>query len=797
MRRLAASSPTTGDTPAIKENWDDLTLPSPWLEVISILRPGTRPRPVQVMALRDQAVLTSRRNLIVSSPTNSGKTLIGTLCLLDAIHRGHRAVLLEPMRALAREKADELTVLAPRLGACLGRPFTVTLTTGDYRRDAETFRSPPPDRGELVIATPERMEALLRNPNHLSWLKTVGAVGVDEAHLLGDSRRGATLEYLLTSLRCLPVSPRLILLSATIGSADRLQAWLPPCDLILRPERDTPLTREVLDCDEGEDADTILMGEIEGALSGSLDNRVLVFVYQTRSAEALARHLTDGGIPALPYHSRLSSSARQEAVERFRQGNGSRCLVATSALGLGVNLPASHVYVRDTALPGNAGGEGRLRMEDFLQMTGRAGRGDTPGYAAVLLRPHDPWTSEELTTSLRHETVSDITSAFIPLIPEKYHPRRTHIKNDEAPARVAPFVAALLARHPEEGCSLEEIRAFFERSLGGTSLAAFVPVTLAWLAEPTRLLAYQHPDTANYCLTVLGRRATQSVIPLPVAAGIGQLIRDLLTMDEDDELLDSWRPLDHLLVLSLLHAKMPGSRTPRPYTAALTASVDAWMERNQVHMGQSLLYRRWIAGTPDASRAREVLGSLGLSLSARERDISIAAHRASYLALFRTILLYDRAQGTETGDLERAWGIQNWEGVEEYWRDELLWLLSGVAELLELRTFYYHLCDTCGADWRRIQRVKRILRTLRRQALELRNDLTYCSPLGPALRGLRDTLRADIGRKIGTRTIRRLEEAGIRSLESLALLPSEKLTAVGVSIAFVRQIERYLRHRQQ
>src|SRR5262245_31467662 len=180
--------------PAPTPTWDDLGLDVPWRQVIEVLQPGSFPRPAQVIALRQHRILSSRRNLLVAAPTNAGKSLLGTLVLLEAIRRGQRAVLLEPLRAIAREKAEELERAAPALGVLLGRSLRIHLSTGDYRLEEETFHAPPPEHGEFVIATPERFEAILRNPSHDSWLASIGAVCVDEAHLLGSSHRGATLE---------------------------------------------------------------------------------------------------------------------------------------------------------------------------------------------------------------------------------------------------------------------------------------------------------------------------------------------------------------------------------------------------------------------------------------------------------------------------------------------------------------------------------------------------------------------------------------------------------------------------
>lgn len=99
--------------------WAELSQDDLWFDVITLLAPDSSPRPVQIKAL-EQGLLTARRNLIVSAPTNAGKSLVGTLALLDAVRSGKRAVLLKPLRALAQEKYEELDALASQLSNLLG-----------------------------------------------------------------------------------------------------------------------------------------------------------------------------------------------------------------------------------------------------------------------------------------------------------------------------------------------------------------------------------------------------------------------------------------------------------------------------------------------------------------------------------------------------------------------------------------------------------------------------------------------------------------------------------------------------
>ncbi|MCB0189715.1 MAG: hypothetical protein KDE31_35835, partial [Caldilineaceae bacterium] len=96
-------------------------------------------------------------------------------------------------------------------------------------------------------------------------------------------------------------------------------------------------------------------------------SNLLLFVYQTKSAELLATKLSDAlkpfGSLALAFHAQMSASERQRVQQLFRNGN-CRCLVTTTALSLGVNLPATHVLIRDNTFPG----VGRLSSGELLQM---------------------------------------------------------------------------------------------------------------------------------------------------------------------------------------------------------------------------------------------------------------------------------------------------------------------------------------------------------------------------------------------------------------------------------------------
>ena len=156
----------------LNSEWNNFGLDDFWIDIINEVTGGSPPRQIQAECLQ-AGLLTNRTNFLVSAPTNAGKSLIGTLILLEAIKKSQRAILIVPLRALAREQADVLEHLAPRFSELLGEKFSVRISTGDYRLDNEQFSDPAPG-GELIVATPERLEAIMRNPENQAWLETVG-----------------------------------------------------------------------------------------------------------------------------------------------------------------------------------------------------------------------------------------------------------------------------------------------------------------------------------------------------------------------------------------------------------------------------------------------------------------------------------------------------------------------------------------------------------------------------------------------------------------------------------------------
>lgn len=171
----------------------------------------TKLRPAQEKAIKKG--LLQGKNLLVCTPTASGKTLIAELAALKSIIGGKgKAVYIVPLKALASEKYKDFKKRYDKIAK-------IALSIGDI-----DSTDPYLADYDLIIATAEKFDSLIRH--HAPWLANIATVVVDEIHLLNDTERGPTLEILLTILKQLLKNAQFIGLSATIGNAEELAEWL-------------------------------------------------------------------------------------------------------------------------------------------------------------------------------------------------------------------------------------------------------------------------------------------------------------------------------------------------------------------------------------------------------------------------------------------------------------------------------------------------------------------------------------------------------------------------------------------
>ena len=171
----------------------------------------TKLRPAQEKSIKKG--LLQGENLLVCTPTASGKTLIAELTALKSIIEGKgKAVYIVPLKALASEKYKDFKKR-------YGKIAEIALSIGDIDSS-----DPYLAEYDLIVTTSEKLDSLIRH--HSLWLSSIKTVVIDEIHLLNDPERGPTLEILITILKKLLKNAQIIALSATIGNAEELAEWL-------------------------------------------------------------------------------------------------------------------------------------------------------------------------------------------------------------------------------------------------------------------------------------------------------------------------------------------------------------------------------------------------------------------------------------------------------------------------------------------------------------------------------------------------------------------------------------------
>jgi helicase len=372
------------------------------------------------------AGVTEGENLVAAIPTASGKTLVATLAMLSSITgedgESGKALYIVPLRALASEKQEEFAEFE-------AYGLDVGVSTGNYESDGGWLAGK-----DVIVATSEKVDSLVRND--APWLDDLSCVVADEVHLVDDDQRGPTLEVTLAKLQSLNPTLQTVALSATIGNADELAAWL-DANLVDSTWRPIDLKKgahfgDALHLEDGSQSRVPVRGNEDqpaAIVRDTLedDGSTLVFVNSRRNAESAARRLTNTAEPFLSpeerseladiaaeirevsdtdtsedladaveqgaafHHAGLAREHRSLVEEAFRD-RLVKVVCATPTLAAGVNTPSRRVVVRDwRRYDGTAGGMQPLSVLEVHQMMGRAGRPgrDPYGEAVLVAKSHD------------------------------------------------------------------------------------------------------------------------------------------------------------------------------------------------------------------------------------------------------------------------------------------------------------------------------------------------------------------------------------------------------------------------
>jgi helicase len=368
------------------------------------------------------------KNIVLASPTASGKTLVAELTILKSIlEEGGKALYLTPLRALASEKYEDFQKYAD-IEKAPGRKVRVAVTSGDYD-NSDFYLS----NYDLIISTNEKADSLLRHRS--PWIADISVVVADEIHLITEAARGPTLEVVLTRLRKINPRIQLLALSATIKNAAEMAEWLKAIPITTEwrpvplregvyhngeiqfkdgasriiPHSDTnPVFDTALDAvreggqvlifaetrrnavEMGKKASALLRRSLPKQDRRGLEaiaQRILSTSERTRLGEALAEQVLNG---VAFHHAGLPSPHRRIIEESFKAGR-LKILSATPTLAAGVNLPARTVIISSYERYEPGYGRYPISVLEYKQFCGRAGRPkyDKFGEAILIARTED------------------------------------------------------------------------------------------------------------------------------------------------------------------------------------------------------------------------------------------------------------------------------------------------------------------------------------------------------------------------------------------------------------------------
>ncbi|HTM50139.1 MAG TPA: DEAD/DEAH box helicase [Bryobacteraceae bacterium] len=338
--------------------------------------------------------VTAGHNVVVVTPTASGKTLCFNLPVLDLLLRDPdaRAIYIYPTKALAEDQLHEFQSLVEDIGSDL-RAFTYD---GDTPQDA---RKAIRQRAGVVMTNPDMLHAGIL-PHHTKWVKVLEKLRyiiIDELHYyrgVYGSHFANLLRRLLRICEFYGSKPQFICSSATIANPRELAVALTaaPFEMVDRNGApagekyflfyNPPVVNRQLGIRRSYISETrrIALEFIERG------QQTLVFANNRLATEILVTYLKDAcdRKPLPPetvrgYRGGYLPRERRE-IERLLRDGEIRAVVATNALELGIDIGSLDAVV----MAGYAG-----TIASTWQRAGRAGRRQSTS-AAVLVASSAP-----------------------------------------------------------------------------------------------------------------------------------------------------------------------------------------------------------------------------------------------------------------------------------------------------------------------------------------------------------------------------------------------------------------------
>ncbi len=419
---LSVDAPATEATPAVEPaaatpsgpSFASLGL-SP--EIVATLTASgyTAPTPVQQRAI---PAAMAGRDLLVSSPTGSGKTAAFMLPAIERFAQIQKEQAAQPREAggdrrtrrgpavarpgllvltPTRELAMQVTTAASTYGKHLRQLRTVSILGGVAYGQQLTLLAKNP---EILVATPGRLlDHLERGRIDLSQLQMLV---LDEADRMLDM---GFIDDIETIVAATPATRQTMLFSATIdgkiGSlTGRLLKDPERIEIVQRMESRANIAQTVHYVDDRDHKDRLLDHLLR---DDSLD-QAIVFTATKSEADHLAGRLADAGFSSAALHGDLPQGARTRTIRALRERRV-RVLVATDVAARGIDIPGiTHVFNYD--LPKFA--------EDYVHRIGRTGRAGRSGVAVSLVHHAEQGALKRIERFVRAPLAVNVIAGFEP-----------------------------------------------------------------------------------------------------------------------------------------------------------------------------------------------------------------------------------------------------------------------------------------------------------------------------------------------------------------------------------------------
>lgn len=299
--------------------------------------------------------LGKHNNLVVTSPTASGKTIMSEIRIAETLGKGLKSLVLTPLKALTEERMMDWTENTHSFSKKKVVPIT-----GDYALTPK--KREELQNADIIVATSEMLDSKTRNYSNNEWLHDVGLLVVDEAHLIGSSSRGPRLESAVMRFSKLNPDCRIILMSATVPNKEDLVKWLNnltnhETQLVTSNYRPCILNKTFVSFDDtfvsGRDKynkiEQLRMEACYKLIMNNKNDQHIVFTGPKSWGYQFKEYLSQYGINAEFHNADLSKDKRSKIENDFRTGK-IHILISTSTLSWGCYRFGTKIPMSDGTL---------------------------------------------------------------------------------------------------------------------------------------------------------------------------------------------------------------------------------------------------------------------------------------------------------------------------------------------------------------------------------------------------------------------------------------------------------------